>query len=95
MSITCDIVASIDIYRGKETPMTKQSNLRATAIARDLVREVGSQRKTAELVGVKQPSVFAWTKNGLTATRENDLRFRFPELRVWKRYPPLTSAEAN
>lgn len=37
--------------------MSKQSNVRATAIARDLVREVGSQRKTAELVGVKQPSV--------------------------------------
>lgn len=64
--------------------------MRSLEIAHELVREVGSQRKTASLVGVKQPSVCAWLKSGMTQTRENDLRFRFPDLKVWKRFPPLT-----
>lgn len=77
--------------------MIQKTDPRSLEIARELVREVGSQRKTASLVGVKQPSVFAWLKHGMTSTRENDLRFRFPELQVWKRFPPLTtdSAEAR
>ena len=44
----------------------------------------------ARLVGIKQPSVTLWAKRGLGLVRENDLRFRFPELQVWKRFPPLT-----
>ncbi len=68
--------------------MIQKPDSRSLEIARELVREVGSQRKTATLVGVKQPSVFAWLKHGMTSTRENDLRFRFPELQVWKKFPP-------
>ncbi len=61
---------------------------RSTAIAKALVNEIGSQNKTACLFGVKQPSVAGWIKHGISPTRENDLRFRFPNLRTWRLYPP-------
>ena len=75
--------------------MTQKPDPRSLAIARELVHEVGGQRKTASLVGVKQPSVFAWLKRGMTSTRENDLRFRFPDLQVCKRFPPISSDSAE
>ena len=65
---------------------------RAREIARALVLEVGGQGATAKLVGIKQPSVAGWIKNGIGSTRENDLRFRFPELKVWSRFPPRSEA---
>ena len=62
---------------------------RSIQIARALVDEVGTQAETARVVGVKQPSISGWLKNGIGKTRENDLRFRFPKLKVWKECPPL------
>lgn len=68
--------------------MLSNGTRRARAIAQALVLEVGGQAATARLVGIKQPSVAGWLKNGVSKTRENDLRFRFPELKVWQRFPP-------
>lgn len=68
--------------------MLAKDTRRSRAIARALVLEVGGQGATARLVGIKQPSVAGWLKNGVSQTRENDLRFRFPDLKVWKRFPP-------
>lgn len=65
---------------------------RAKRIARALVKEIGSQSETARVVGVKQPSVYIWLRDGVSPTRENDLRFRFPKLKVWEKYPPLIEA---
>lgn len=67
---------------------------RSAAIARSLVSEIGSQKKTAKLVGVRQPSVAAWVRDGIGKTRENDLRFRFPDLQTWKLFPPIDEVRA-
>lgn len=67
---------------------------RSTAIAKALVTEIGSQNKAANLFGVKQPSVAGWVKYGISPTRENDLRFRFPKLQTWKLFPPIDEVRA-
>lgn len=68
---------------------------RSSAIARSLVSEIGDQKKMAKLVGVSQPSVSSWVRNGIGKTRENDLRFRFPNLRTWKLFPAVDLSEAS
>lgn len=73
----------------------KPKNKRSRMIAISLVREVGSQTALAALIGIKQPSVSEWVKNGIGAVRENDLRFRFPDLQVWKRFPAKDAAKAK
>ena len=65
------------------------SRHRSVELARAVVSELGGPCRTARLVGIKQPSVTLWAKRGLGLVRENDLRFRFPELQAWKRFPPL------
>lgn len=62
---------------------------RAIAIANSIVREFGSQNKAATALGIKQPSIAGWLKRGIGMTRENDLRFRFPDLDTWKSFPPI------
>lgn len=64
---------------------------RAIAIASSLIQECGGQVKAAKLFGIKQPSVCLWLKNGIGFTRENDLRFRFPDLNTWNVFPPIRS----
>lgn len=66
------------------------SRHRSMDLARAVVSELGGPCRAARLVGIKQPSVTLWVKRGLGLVRENDLRFRFPELQAWKRFPPLT-----
>ncbi len=65
------------------------TNERSAQIARALVEELGSQTAAAKLFGVAQPSISEWVKVGMSKTRENDLRFRFPKLKTWKRFPPF------
>lgn len=59
------------------------------ALARSLIDEFGGQSKTAEKIGIRQPSVCRWVSRGISAIRENDLRFRFPRLETWKKFPPI------
>ena len=66
---------------------------RSTAIARSLVSEIGTQSKTAKVVGVSQPTIAIWIRNGIGRTRENDLRFRFPNLETWKLFPALEGVD--
>ena len=61
---------------------------RSIDLARALVEEFGGQSAAARAVGIRQPSVCRWTATGISPIRENDLRFRFPEMKVWKRFPP-------
>lgn len=71
--------------------MLTRDTQRARTIARELVAELGGQTKAARLIGIKQPSVAGWLKNGIGEIRENDLRFRFPDLKVWTHFPPLAA----
>lgn len=60
---------------------------RAIRLARSFIKEIGTQAQVAAIVGVRQPSVSRWTKNGFSRLREADLRVRFPEMRVWQKFP--------
>lgn len=62
---------------------------RAISLARTFIEEIGTQTQVAEVVGVKQPSVSRWTRNGFSRLREADLRVRFPYMKVWKKFPPV------
>ena len=62
---------------------------RAIRLARTFIKEIGTQKQVASVVGVRQPSVSRWTRNGFSQLREADLRVRFPELKVWKKFPPV------
>jgi predicted XRE-type DNA-binding protein len=61
---------------------------RAINLARSFIKEIGTQEQVARVVGVKQPSVSRWSRNGLSRLREADLRIRFPYMSVWKEFPP-------
>ena len=65
---------------------------RSIELAKALIDEFGGQSKAAHVVGIKQPSVWRWSTAGISAIRENDLRYRFPKLKVWTRFPPLNEA---
>lgn len=68
---------------------TEHSHQRSVELARAVVAELGGSSKAAKLVGISQPSVSLWSRRGLGVVRENDLRFRFPDLKVWKKFPPV------
>lgn len=68
--------------------MAQHSN-RSVQIARAFIAEMGTQAKAAEAVGVRQPSVSRWNASGWSRMRENDLRIRFPAMKVWKKFPPV------
>ena len=65
-----------------------QKTPREVMLARSLIKELGSQSCVAKLVGVRQPSVSRWCSFGVSRLREADLRVRFPNLEVWKQFPP-------
>ena len=68
---------------------------RSIRIARAIVNAFGSQTATAKAVGLKQPSVNRWLQHGISRQRENDLRILFPDLPVWKKFPPQKSVSAD
>lgn len=74
--------------------MCKNTKNRSLAIAKAPIDEFGSQSMLSRAIGVSQPSICLWVRNGITPMRENDLRYRFPHLECWKRFPPLTQAKA-
>lgn len=67
---------------------------REIELAKFLVEELGGQSAASRKIGLRQPSVWRWTVSGIPPLRETDLRFRFPRLECWKRFPPLTQAKA-
>lgn len=69
--------------------MPTKTSSRSIELAKQLVAELGSQKAVAQYVGVKQPSVWLWTRRGISELRESYLRERFPELRTWKVFPPV------
>lgn len=68
---------------------------RAIHLARSFISEIGTQAQVAVVVGVKQPSVSRWTRNGFSRLREADLRIRFPNMRVWKKFPFVGGSDQN
>lgn len=69
--------------------MPIQHSSRSVELAKQLVSEAGSQKALASLAGVKQPSVWLWTRYGFGAMREAFLRERLPDFAVWTRFPPV------
>lgn len=64
----------------------KRSNSRK--LVRAFLKELGgSQREIAQKVGVRQASISRWTQSGFPPLREDSLRLRFPDLKVWQSYP--------
>jgi predicted XRE-type DNA-binding protein len=70
----------------------KEISGRSVKVARAFIKEIGTQKEVAEVVGVKQPTVSRWSCFGMSTMRENDLRVRFPHMSVWDRYPSQSEA---
>ncbi|MDD6318820.1 MAG: hypothetical protein PUA61_08225 [Succinatimonas hippei] len=53
-------------------------------LACNVIAELGGERKTAEIVGLRLASIYGWKTYGLPQSRYQYLKLKFPDLKAWQ-----------